>query len=67
MLRLTVDAQARARDSLTSRGRDGRVTLFAVFQALPLWQLVARAIDCVLDRRIDLVLYRPVFCKAASH
>jgi hypothetical protein len=36
-------------------------------QALAPWQLVARAIDSVVDFRIDLVLYCPVFCKAASH
>jgi hypothetical protein len=38
-----------------------------VFRALAPWQLVARAIDSVVDFRIDLVLYCPVFCKAASH
>ncbi len=67
MLRLTVDTQARTRDSLTAGNGDGSVTFFAVFQALAPWQLVARAIDGVLDRRIDLVLYCPVFCKSASH
>ena len=67
MFRLTVDTQACARDSVTAGSGDGSVTFFAVFQALAPWQLVARAIDSVLDCRIDLILYCPVFCKAASH
>jgi hypothetical protein len=29
--------------------------------------LVARAIDSVIDRCIDLVLYSSIFCKATSH
>ena len=67
MFRLTMDTQARARDSLTAGSGDGGITFFAVLQALAPWQLVTRAIDSVLDCRIDLVLYCTVFCKAASH
>ncbi len=65
--RLTIDTQAHARNSLTAGGGDGGITFFAVLQALAPWQLVARAIDSVLDCCIDLVLYCTVFCKSASH
>ncbi len=63
LFRLTIDTQAHARDRLTAGGGDRGVTFFAVVRALAPWQLVTRAIDSVLDCRIDLVLYRPVFCK----
>ncbi len=67
MFRLTVDTQAHTRDSLTAGSGDGSVTFFAVFQALAPWQLVTRAIDSVVDRCINLVLYSSIFCKATSH
>jgi hypothetical protein len=38
-----------------------------VAQALATRQLVTDAFDRILDGRIDLILYCPVFCKAASH
>jgi hypothetical protein len=65
--RLTTDTQAHARDSLTAGSGDGGATFFAAHQALASRQLVTRAIDSVLDCRIDLVLYCSIFCKAASH
>ena len=65
--RLTIDTQAHTRDRLTAGSGDSGVTFFAVLQTLAPWQLVTHAIDSVLDRRIDLLLYRTVFCKTASH
>ena len=67
LFRLTIDTQAHARDGLTAAGWDGGATFFAVLQALAPWQLVTRAIDSVVDRCIDLVLYSSIFCKATSH
>jgi hypothetical protein len=67
LFRLTIDTQAHARDSLTAGSGDGGVAFFTVLQAFAPGQPITRAIDSVLDCGVDLVLYRTVFCKAASH
>lgn len=67
LLRLTIDAQAHAGDSLTAGSEDDGGAFCAVQQALAPWQPVPRAIDGILDGRIDLVLYCAISCEAAGH
>lgn len=64
---LAANTQAHTRHSLAAGGGNGGVTLFAVHQTFAPWQLIARAGHGVFNRRIDLILHRPVFGKAASH
>src|SRR5690606_16182812 len=66
-LRLAFHTQADTRHRLaTSRG-DGLAAFFAGFAALATRQARASTINRILYICVDLVLYRTVFCKSASH
>jgi L-ascorbate metabolism protein UlaG (beta-lactamase superfamily) len=53
-------AQAHARHRAAARGRDLGIAFLAAQATLAARQAVARALDRVLDGRVDLVLYRAV-------
>ncbi len=67
MFGLAGDTQAHTGDGVTAPLGYGGVTFFAVFQALAARQLSTSACDGILDRCIDLILYRTVFRETACH
>ena len=67
VFRLAGDAQTHAGNRVATGFGNCLITCFAVAQALATRQVVTGALDSILDSRVDLILYRPVFCKSASH
>ncbi len=64
---LAGNAQAHAGDGLAPRLGNLRVALFAALEAGALGQLVAHALDAVLDGGIDLVLHGAVAGPTRGH
>src|SRR6185312_14754511 len=64
---LAIDAQPHAGHGLAPRLGDLRVALLAMREASPARQLAARALDGVVDRRVDLVLNGAVAGPACGH
>src|SRR3546814_9489437 len=60
-------AQAHAGHGLAPRLGDRRVAFFAVTESGTLRQAAARALDRVLDGRVDLVLHSGVACPSFRH
>ncbi len=67
VFRLAGDAQTHAGNRVATGFGNYLITSFAVAQALATRQVVTGALDSILDSRVDLILYCPVFCKSASH
>jgi hypothetical protein len=65
--RLTSDTQAHTGNRLAPGFWYGFAAFGTVTQASAMRQSVTRAPDGILDRCIDLILYRAVFCEATSH
>src|SRR5690606_32234522 len=55
------------RHRFTPRGRYRRVALFAMSQPRTFAQLLARALDPVIDGCIDLVLHGTIACPTGCH
>jgi hypothetical protein len=64
---LTPDAQANAGHSQPAGFWNYGVTFRATLETLTARQLVTRTLDSVLDRCVDMVLYRAVYCESACH
>ena len=64
---LAIDAEAHARDGLAPRLGNLRVAFLAARQARALGNAAARALDRVLDGRVDLVLHRAVAGPSCRH
>jgi hypothetical protein len=66
-LRLARDTEPDAWNGFPARKRDRCTTLLASLEAFTFGQCTLYSFDRVLDGRIDLFLYRTVFCESACH
>src|SRR5262245_1794315 len=64
---LTTHAEPNARNGVAPRLRNFRSAIRAMTEAGALRQSAFRAIDPILDRRIDLFLHRAVTCPTRRH
>jgi hypothetical protein len=64
---LAIHAQAHTRHSFAPCRWDGRIALFAMRHTGTFLQLASRALDRIIDRRIDLVLHCAIACPTGGH
>src|SRR5690606_37792603 len=64
---LAGEAEPDTGDGIAPRLRNLRAAFRAMGEARPRGQPALRAVDPVLDRRIDLILYSPVACPTRRH